>query len=651
MPARVDCNFDVGSFPVKLSMVKSKDKEYKLFTRRAILIGGVQCAALAGLAGRMAWLQVVHGEKYATLADKNRINVRLLAPERGLIVDRYGVPLANNDQNFRVLLIPEQTKDIDSVLASLERLITLKQHHIQTTFEQVKRKPAYLPVEIRDGLSWKDVSTIEVNIMDLPGVMTDAGTRRSYPHAGAAAHLVGYVGAVTRKDLGKNKVFSLPGFKVGKSGIEKSYDDALRGKPGRAEVEVNVNGREVRELNRQDPEKGKTIVLSIDAELQNLTHRELAKEKSASAVIMDAKDGRIYALASSPGFDPNEFARGMSNLQWEKLHSETAPLTNKAVAGHYPPGSTFKMITALAALEKGIISSNTKFTCNGHINFGDGRFHCWKEEGHGALNLNDAIAQSCDVYFYNLAMKLDINEIAEMARRFGLGEKTGLELGTERPGVIPDREWKLGFVGKRWQAGETLIASIGQGFLQTTPIQLARMTCAMVNGGRLVYPRLVSGIGGEVAPRPEPTEIPINPYYMMLIKEAMDDVTMGRLGTARGSRIGMDGMEMGGKTGTSQVRRITQEQRRKNIKNEDLPWHLRHHALFVGYAPLNAPRYVCAVVVEHGVGGSKAAAPIAKQLMIETQKRDPASKSVILDVDKLAGATEIPQKNQNETNK
>ena len=633
-------------------MLKKKDKEFQVYSRRALLVGALQGGALLGLSARMAWLQIVHGDKYKTLAEKNRINVKLLIPKRGLITDRYGTPLARNDQNFRVLVIPEQTHDLKEALFKLGNIIEVNDYDVENVLENASKRPAYLPLEIRDNLTWEEVSKIEVNIPELPGVSTNVGTRRSYPMDDATAHLVGYVGAVSKNEVGDNHLLSLPGFKIGKSGIEKTYDKELRGEAGRAEVEVNVDGREVRELSRKSAKTGEEVVLSVDAHLQETTQQRLSKTRSASAVIMDAYTGAIYALASSPGFNPNDFTKGITTQQWEELLSNPAhPLTNKAVAGQYPPGSTFKMITALAAMEKGIITPGTSFECTGRYHFGRDRFHCWKEEGHGRMNLKQAIAQSCDVYFYNIATKIGIDNIAEMARRFGLGERLGIELSAERPGVVPDKEWKLGFVGKPWQPGETIVASIGQGFLQATPLQLAVMTSRLVNGGQKVLPWLTIGVGGQRQQKQEWPRVNISKRDLDIIKKAMDEVTMGAQGTARGSRIYENGFEMGGKTGTSQVRRITQQERDAGIKNEDMPWRLRHHALFVGYAPISNPRYVCSVVVEHGGGGSTAAAPIARDLLLETQKRNPAMKSIILDENKIADhheklSGEMPGKDQ-----
>ncbi|HBR68631.1 MAG TPA: penicillin-binding protein 2 [Rhodospirillaceae bacterium] len=607
-------------------MRKNQDST-RVFTRRSFVVGALQVGFLAVLGGRLAWLQVAQGSRYRTLSDQNRINVKILPPSRGQIVDRFGVPLALNNQNYRVLIIPEQTDSIEKSLRSLQALIELKEEKIKKVLKQVKASPKFVPIEVRDDLSWEDVAKIEVNLPDLPGLAIDVGEIRSYPFGASTAHIVGYVSGVSQTEDSEDPVLKIPGFKVGKTGIEKTFDLELRGKPGNAEVEVNVVGREVRELRREPSKEGDRIVLTIDGELQRFTQGRIEQERSASAVVMDAHTGAVYALASNPGFDPNVFSKGLSAATWEELLADPGrPLTNKAIAGQYPPGSTFKMVTALAALELGMITSNTSFFCPGHYKFGDGKFHCWKKGGHGTVNLIDALAQSCDVFFYEISTKIGIDKIAETAKRLGLGHKLDFELREEKPGLIPDKNWKEANFGETWQPGETIVASIGQGYMQATPLQLAVMTARLVNGGRAVKPWIAAYAGDKfVGHDSNWPDMGLDKWHMELIRKGMDSVVNHERGTAKGSRIEEPGMEMGGKTGTAQVKRITMKQRLEGVLNEDLPWNFRHHALFVGYAPLDKPRYVCSVVVEHGGGGSTAAAPLAKELMIEVQRRDPAA--------------------------
>ncbi len=625
----------------------SKDQDSaKVFTRRAFVIGGIQGTLLAVMGGRLAWLQVAEGRKYTTLAEKNRINIKMLAPSRGEIVDRYGTALAENSQNFRVLVIPEQTKDIETTLENLQKLIELDEKDIKRTIEGIKKVAKFIPIEIKDDLSWEDVARIEVNLPDLPGLSIDVGERRNYPYTDSAAHLIGYVGAVGESEIGEDRLMSLPGFKIGKTAIEKKYDDVLRGQAGSSRVEVNVIGREVRELGRGPAADGKRLVLSVDAGLQKTVQDRLSLEQSASCVVMDVHTGAIYALASVPAFDPNVFAKGIPADVWESLLANPGfPLTNKAVAGQYPPGSTFKMVTAMAGLEAGVITPNTRVFCPGHYEFGNGRFHCWKKSGHGTMNVVSALAESCDVFFYKLSTEMGIDAIAAMGKRLGIGNKLGFDLPEERPGLMPNKEWKRGYHGKSWHPGETVNASIGQGYTLATPLQLAVMASRLVNGGKEVYPWLVEQdhTGAHRMEKQWPS-MNFNPDHLALVKQGTDNVVNGPTGTARGAQIKQPGLQMGGKTGTAQVKRITMAQRNAGVRNEDLPWKFRHHALFVGYAPIDNPRYVCSVVVEHGVSGSGSAAPLARDILLETQRRNPASKQMVSaeNFDKLAPVHTVP---------
>lgn len=609
--------------------LKDKNTRQEQYTRRAFLLGGLQAGVLCVLAGRLGYLQLVKGQDYKTLSDKNRINLKILAPSRGEIVDRYGVPLAINAQNFRVLITPEQSDDIKQSLKNLRDYIQISDRKIERILEQSKRNARFIPLEVEDGLSWEEVTKLEVNISDLPGIEIEEGEIRNYPLGPSTAHLVGYVGAVTRGELDQNddKVLSLPGFQIGKTGLERAVDQDLRGKAGQAEVEVNVVGREIRELKRQSPRGGQRTSLSIDAELQQFVQSRLSLEKSASAVIMDTKTGAVYALASVPGFDPNMFVRGIGADIWEELlNNQAAPLTNKAISGLYPPASTFKMISALAYLESGKANRYTRITCTGHYDYGRDRFHCWKGSGHGSMNVIEALAESCDIYFYKLATEVGIEKIAEMARKFGLHQTYDFDLLEERKGLIPDQDWKRANFGNAWQPGETIVASIGQGYIQATPLQMAVMTARLVNGGLAVKPWMIAT--PERVRGLDWGKIDISQENLNIIKAGMNLAVNHETGTAFGSRLTDVPAQMGGKTGTAQVKRITAEQRRMGVKNEDLPWKSRHHALFTAYAPLRSPRYACCVVVEHGVGGSRTAAPIAKDIMTFTLKRDPAQNKI-----------------------
>jgi penicillin-binding protein 2 len=404
----------------------------------------------------------------------------------------------------------------------------------------------------------------------------------------------------------------------------------MRGEKGTSQVEVNVVGREVRKLETQDSLTGRRIITTLDGELQRFMQKRLGQERSASAVVMDAHNGAVYALASSPSFDPNLFTSGLPLDVWEELRADPAfPLTNKAISGQYPPASTFKMVVGLAGLRAGLINKKRVSHCPGHFTYGKDLFHCWKRGGHGWVDLERALAVSCDVYFYELALELGIDKIAEEARLFGLGSKLDFDLKEERPGLVPDKEWKLGYNGGKWRPGDTIITSIGQGSLLATPLQMAVMTARMVNGGRAVKPWMTAdGLAPNAQFRKQWPKMDVKSTHLKIVMDGMDRVVNHDKGTAFASRIEDPAMAFAGKTGTGQVQRITMQQRRSGIKNEDLSWKQRHHALFVGYAPVKEPRYVCAVVVEHGIGGSKAAAPIGHDLMLEAQKRNPAAAGI-----------------------
>jgi penicillin-binding protein 2 len=606
---------------------------FKTYTRRAAMLAGGKTVLLAALVGRLYELQVLDRDKYSTLAEDNRISLRLLPPPRGRILDRFGQPLAVNEQNYRVMLVAEQADDVEATLDKLARIIRIPEVERARILREVRNKRSFVPVTVRENLSWDRVSRIEVNAPDLAGISMDVGQTRAYPYGKDMAHVLGYVGAVSKEELdGTDPLLELPGFRVGKSGMEQRYDTSLRGSAGSSQVEVNAVGRTIRELSRTPGEPGNDLVLSIDAELQALFQQRLSGEKSASGVLMDTLTGDVLAMASVPSYNPNAFNLGMSSKDWRDLVNDPLnPLTNKAVGGLYNPGSTFKMVVALAALEAGIDPAQEVF-CPGYYELGRARFHCWKRHGHGHMDMIAGIKHSCDVYYYDVARRLGIDAIAATARRFGLGETSGIELSGERGGTIPTEAWKQTYIGEPWQGGETLVSAIGQGFVLTTPLQLAVMT-SRIASGRAVQPRLTRRLldnsGTVVQPLEERVfpELQMSKRHLDIVRNGMDAVVNEPGGTAFGKRIRQDGMHMAGKTGTAQVRRITMAERREGvISNDDLPWRQRDHALFVSFAPVEAPRYCCAVVVEHGGGGSTTAAPIVHDIMLATQKRDPANR-------------------------
>ena len=601
----------------------------RVFTRRALLLGAGQLGLFGVLAGRLYYLQVVSADEYALLADENRINHRLLPPARGRIFDRHGVTLARNIPTYRVLVVREQTADMRATLDALARLIPLPEESIREVLAEAVRRRRFVPILVREGLNWTEVSRIAIHAPELPGVTLDAGLLRNYPTGPVLAHVLGYVAPVAERELTGDPLLELPEFRTGKNGIERVYDERLRGRAGLSRFEVNALGREIKELYRHDGEPGQDLTLTIDLDLQRFVHQRLSAEESASAVVLDVHSGDVLALVSVPTFDPAGFTNGLSREVWRELTTNPrAPLVNKAIGGQYPPGSTFKMIVALAALEAGIGGPDHEVYCPGFTQLGQHKFHCWKRWGHGTLRLVDALAQSCDVYFYDLARRVGVDAIAKMARRFGLGSTLAIDLPGERPGLVPDRAWKQATRGVPWQLGETLIVGIGQGYMQATPLQLAVMTARIANGGRAVRPRLVReppGLGSGDAPAPEPVPpVGVSDWSFRFVREGMFKVVNGERGTARQAALPNPELALAGKTGTSQVRRISRAERATGVrKNEDKLWEERDHALFVAFAPYREPRYALAVVVEHGGSGSQAAAPLARDIMAKALELAP----------------------------
>ena len=600
----------------------SPQEDRQRLTRRALLLGGVQALAFGGLAARMYHLQVIEGDRYQTLAEENRINVKFHPPLRGFILDRFGRPLAINRRTYRVLFTPEAVKDIDAALDKLHAIVPIEPEERDRILKQIRRNPKFVPVATHEHLEWEALARISARAPELPGIDVTQVSQRQYPEGAAAAHPIGYVGAVSENDLTGEPVLSLPDMRIGKTGMERVYDLPLRGEAAKSKVEVNAVGRIVRELERDPGASGGTLVSTLDLELQRFAYRRMGEDTGA-VVVMDVETGDVLTLTSNPGFDPNLFAQGISRKDWRSLVSDPlSPLSNKAAVGQYAPGSTFKMLVALAALEAGVVTPQNGFFCNGVHKLGRGRFHCWRRTGHGWMRLGQAIEESCDIYFYEVARKVGVDRIAAMARRFGLGDQTGIDLPREAKGLMPTKAWKKRALKQSWQLGETLIAGIGQGFVLATPLQLAVMTARIANGGKPVTPRLMRRLGETTAQSSPAGSIGVAPGNIATIREAMWSVMSGARGTARASQIKQEAFRLAGKTGTSQVRRIGKEERRTGVlKNEELPREARDHSLFVGFAPFDKPRYACAVLVEHGGSGSKVAAPIARDVLLEAQQR------------------------------
>jgi penicillin-binding protein 2 len=599
----------------------------RIISRRALVVGGVQLGVVGALGWRLRDMQVEQADQFRLLAEENRINIRLLAPERGLIFDRNGIAIAANEQNYRVVMVREDAGDVGEVLARLTEIVDIDPLDLSRAMEEMQRRSPFVPVTITDRLSWEDVAAINLNTPALPGIQAEVGLSRVYPWGADLAHVVGYVGPVSDFDLSRiedpDPLLQIPKFQIGKTGAENKLEQSLRGSAGTRRIEVNAAGRIMRELDRQEGDPGKDIQLTIDSRLQSYAQARMDGQ-SAAAVVIDLENGDLRAVASAPSFDPNLFVRGISVPDWNRLNADKyRPLAAKAVQGAYPPGSTFKMITVLAAMEEGLVAPDETVFCPGYTDVFNIRFHCWKRGGHGNMDLHESLKQSCDCYYYEIAQRVGIDKMAEMARRLGLGVRHDLPLSAVAEGLAPDREWKSSVRGEDWRIGDTVNASIGQGYVLASPLQLAVMTARLATG-RVVTPRLVRLIDGVEQPTGIGESLGINENTLRRIRASMDAVCNHRRGTAYGSRVLAENHKIAGKTGTSQVRRITPEERAAGIiSNEDLPWERRDHALFVGYAPLENPRYAVSVVVEHGGGGSAAAAPIARDILLQAQYGGP----------------------------
>ncbi len=604
------------------------------FNRRALLVAGAGGAVWAGLTMRLVQLQTVESEALRLASEENQFDLRLRAAPRGLITDRTGVALAANKPDYQVLFLPERAgAEAGYVIEMLRILMDLPDAtvvRLQRGVDQAAHEEILLQAN-----SWEDFSRVSLRLTDLPGVSTDTGMVRAYPYARAFAHPIGYVAKPSQRDVdrareagddGHARFLQDPSVRIGKTGVEIANEAVLQGRPGRVKIEVDVHGRRTGRapIADLDPVAGQPVILTLDARLQTYAMERMGTE-SASAVVMDTETGELYCLASSPGFDPNLFVDGIPSRIFRELNEDDhRPLYHKALTGTYPPGSTFKMVTALAALDAGFDPS-FRVNCPGFYFFGGRRFHCWSRRGHGPMDMHEGIKQSCDVYFYVAGLQAGPERIAKFARAFGFGHRYELGVPGVSRGLVPDFEWHQRRYGRQWSGGETLNNSIGQGALLSSPLHLAVMSCHLANGGLPVWPKLIRE-GGAPLNRIDLPEIAIPADHMTPVQKGMWGVMNEGGGTARGSGdMGIEGVTMAGKTGTAQVRIITMAERRRGvIANADLPWHLRDHALFVAYAPFEKPRYAISVVVEHGGSGSKAAAPIARDILAQAIMLDVA---------------------------
>ena len=564
------------------------------FSRRAMLLSAGQIGVGVLLAARMTWLAVAENERYSMMSESNRVNLTLVPPRRGWIVDRKGVPIANNRTDFRVDIIPERIENVDRELGILTRLLSLPPDEIARIKAELDHSSGFRPVQVAQSLSWEQFAAVSVRLPELPGVAPARGFSRSYPAGAAVAHLTGYVGAATAEQFKETKdpLYVTPGFKLGKDGLEKTLDAQLRGKPGAKRVEVTARGKLVRELETRQDTPGTTTRLTIDVGLQEYIARRLGTN-SGSAVVFDCITGGMLAMVSMPAYDPNSFSDGISQLEWKMLSGDDhIPLMNKVTQGLYPPGSTVKPMNGLALLHAGV-DPNQRIVCTGAMRVGTGVFHCHSRRGHGALDLKHAIMQSCDIYFYEMARRLGYDKFAATGRILGLGQKFDLPFTTQRYGTMPDSAWKLKKHKTPWTVADSLNASIGQGWVLANPLQLAVMA-ARIASGRDIQPSILASQMHADAP-----PLPIQPEHLQIVREAMWGVVNGG-GTGGAARMQVPGVAIAAKTGTAQVRRITTAERRSGVlKNGQLPFKLRDHALFVCFAPADNPRYAAAVVLEH----------------------------------------------------
>lgn len=588
-------------------------RKNKTFNRRALVIGAVQSALTGVLVLRLSYLQLWKKKEYSALSDSNRIKSVINPAPRGLIVDRNDVPLTKNDSSYRLLLYLDRKKNAQDVVESLDDLLKLSTKQKEVFISKIKNARRKSVISLMDNLGWDDLARIEARSHLMPGVSIERGIIRRYPHPYETAHLLGYVSLPSEKDIDDNEqaLFMHPDFRIGKTGLEKTFDDSLRGKHGIKHVEVNVHETPIQTISVKPPVEGSKLSLTIDLSLQQYVAERL-KDEVASVVVMDVKTGEILTSVSSPSFNPNNFVEGISEQYWQEISSDIRkPMNNKPISAMYPPGSTFKLMVALAALEDGF-NPKEKITCNGYYKLGKRVSHCWKDGGHGSLDMSGAIKHSCNIYFYVMSQQLGYEKFMEMAKRFGYGEQIDINLQGANSGNIPSDEWKRKVYKTRWVGGDTLNAAIGQGFVLATPMQMALATARIANGGVPIQPHLIKN--SDIAS--QYNDLKSNPIvdakHLRLVQEGMSRVMNEYGGTAFGKRIRAKGFEMAGKTGTSQVV-SKREKDRSSMRSR------ANHAIFVGYAPVHDPKYAISVVVEHGGSGSKAAAPIAADVMMELQ--------------------------------
>ena len=623
------------------------ENKMRLLGRRMFLLSAAKAVVVVGILGRLISLQINESKKYKTLADKNRFREWKFAPPRGKIKDYFGNEIASNKQVYQLHVIPENTENIESLFFRLKTILNLSDKEIFRLKRKISSQKPWDPIIVSDNLTWSEFSRINLFLHELQGVEPIVSVARVY-HQDSTSHVIGYVSKISKADL-KNKTYltnmNAAGMRVGKTGLENKLDSEVIGSIGYKRYEVNAYGKRIREISIDQGTTGKAFTTTLDLELQNYAN-ELLQEKAGSICIMDIYRGDVVVMASSPTFDPNKFVHGINQKDWKSLiEHRDKPLVNKAISGLYPPGSTIKLLVTISALENDIVNPKKVHQCTGYIELYGEKFHCWKKKGHGYVNLRSAIKESCDVYFYEVARKLGVDRLSATAKKFGLGERVLEEFIEEKKGVVPNTTWKKNVMGKNWYLGETLHSGIGQGYWQTTPLQLCLVTAQIANGGYKIKPRIISGedsfeglqefikdkelfkdnpgILDNLLTKLKYKTLFRNPENINFVKDALFGATNEPRGTSYRSRLTNKEFMFAGKTGTSQVRKFTELQRELEVKNEDLPYEQRDHALFVAFAPYHDPRYALSIIIEHGGSGSSSAAPIAKKIIKRLIERHP----------------------------
>ena len=628
--------------------VQSKSR---LITRRMFILSSLKVAVFISIISRLFYLQISENIKWRSLSDKNRLREWKIAPQRGIIEDYFGKKIANNTKVYQLHMIPEDVPDMESLFFRLSKMIEFDERKKRNLIKKLKKRKPWEPIIISDNLTWPEFSRLNLFLHEIQGIKPVVSVARKYLEDGSSTHIIGYVSDVSVKDLENSALLreiDIPGLKTGKNGLEKHLNEEMIGAPGLQRFEVNAYGKRIKELKLVEGTSGKNFRTTIDQEIQKFTSN-LMKDVSGSVCVMDIYTGDIVAMVSSPTFDPNKFVHGISQKDWQELiKNDRKPLINKSLAGLYPPGSTIKPIVALSALENDVVSPKKLVECKGSIELYGTKYHCWKDKGHGFMGLRSAIKQSCDVYFYEISRRLGIDRMSVTAKEFGLGKRVFNNFYEERSGTVPDTKWKLKNIGRGWVLGETLISGIGQGYFQATPIQLCLMIAQLANGGYQIEPRIVDdkdalekkikawreefSSNNKFFPINNLKKLYRNKENIKFVLDALYGATNEPMGTSYRSRLTKKEYIYAGKTGTSQIRTITKEERELKLKNKDFPYEKRDHALFVAFAPYTKPRYSISIVIEHGGTGSSAAAPIAKKVIKKVLERHELRKKYQLDL-------------------